>query len=60
MGDVEAALMASTTTIMRGAAAPGTATADWKAITVEQFAGFIQVLHRPAASLMCACPPRRK
>jgi hypothetical protein len=41
---VEAALMASTTAVMRGIGAPGTATADWKAITVEQFAGFIQVL----------------
>ena len=39
----EAALMASTVTIMRGAGAPGTAAADWKAVTVEQFAGLIQV-----------------
>ena len=34
--------MASTTAILRSAGAPGTAVADWKAVTVEQFAGFIQ------------------
>ena len=34
--------MASTTAIIRSAGAPGTAVADWKAVTVEQFAVFIQ------------------
>ena len=42
--------MASTTVIMCGAGAAGTATADWKAVTVEQFASFIQVLCCPAAN----------
>ncbi len=55
--------MASTTAIMRSAGAPGTAVADWKAVTVERFAGFIQasVLRTQALiARVCARPCRRE
>ena len=48
--------MASTTAVICGVGALGTAPADWKTVTVERFAGFIQVLPCLAANLIVCLP----